>query len=58
MAYVGYNDAKKTANKKYMDKLARISLWLSPEEKKAIEERARKESKSVNQYIKDKALTD
>lgn len=58
MAYVGYNDARKAANKKYMDKLARISLWLTPEEKQEIEKRAKQESKSVNQYIKDKALTD
>ena len=55
--YVGYNDAKKASNKKYMDKLARVVLWVSPEEKKEIEERARADGKSVNQYVKEKVLS-
>ncbi len=56
MAYVGYNEAKKKANKKYMEKLARISLYLKPEEKEEIERRAKMEGKSVTQYMKGKAL--
>ena len=55
--YVGYNDAKKASNKKYMDKLARVVMWVSPEEKREIETRAKAEQKSVNQYLKDKALS-
>jgi len=58
MAYAGYNDAKKECNKRYLSKMARIAFVVTPEEKKQIEERARKENKSVNQYLKDRALND
>ena len=54
--YVGYNDAKKASNKKYMDKLARIVLWISPEEKAEIEKRATAAGLSVNQYCKNLVL--
>lgn len=56
MGYNGYTEKKKESNKKYMDKLARISLWLTPEEKAAIERKAAAEGKSLNQYIKDRSL--
>lgn len=56
MGYNGYTEKKKESNKKYMDKLARISLWLTPEEKAAIERKATAEGKSLNQYIKDRSL--
>lgn len=58
MAYVGYNDAKKRCNEKYLAKLDKILLRVTPEEKKEIEKRANQENKSVNQYLKDKALKD
>jgi len=57
MAYVGYNEARKRANEKYLSKFAEIRIRITPEEKREIEERAKKESKSVNQYLKDKALS-
>lgn len=56
MGYNGYTEKKKESNKKYMDKLARISLWVTPEEKDLIESRAKEENKSINQYMKDCAL--
>lgn len=56
MAYAGYNDARKRANEKYLSKLDKILLRITPEEKKEIERRATAEGKSVNQFLKDKAL--
>lgn len=56
MGYNGYTEKKKESNKKYMDKLARISLWLTPEEKAEIERKAAAEGKSLNRYIKDRSL--
>ncbi len=56
MGYNGYTEKKKASNAKYMEKLTRIALWLKPDEKKIIEEKARKENKSVNQFLKDLAL--
>lgn len=56
MAYVGYNDAKKKANAKYLRKQAEIRIRMTPEDKKAIEDKAREENKSVNQYVKDRIL--
>jgi predicted HicB family RNase H-like nuclease len=56
MGYNGYTDKKKESNKRYMDKLQRISLWLTPKEKQIIEEKAAASGKSVNKYIKDLLL--
>lgn len=56
MGYNGYTDKKKESNKRYMDKLQRISLWLTPEEKQIIEEKAAAAGKSVNKYIKELIL--
>lgn len=58
MAYVGYNEAKKRANEKYNSKFERITFRVTPEEHREIEKRASQENKSVNQYLKDKALND
>jgi len=58
MAYNGYTDSRKNANKKYMDKLKRVVLWVTPEEKNIIEQKAQKENKSINQYIKDLIFND
>ena len=57
MAYAGYNEAKKKANKRYLDKMARIPVIVRPEEKQEIERRAREAGKSVNQFIKDAVLS-
>lgn len=56
MSYEGYTEKRKASNKTYMDNLARVTLWMKPEEKKIIEEKAREAGKSVNQYIKEKVL--
>lgn len=56
MAYAGYNEAKKRANKRYLDKMARIPVIVKPEEKQEIERKAREAGKSVNQFIKDAVL--
>ena len=56
MPYEGYTEKRKASNKAYMDNLARVTLWMKPEEKKIIEEKAREAGKSVNQYIKEKVL--
>ena len=56
MGYNGYTEKKKESNKKYMDKLARISIWLTPTEKEFIEIKAQSVGKSLNQYMKDLAL--
>ena len=37
MPYEGYTEKRKASNKRYMDKLTRITLWLKPEEKKITE---------------------
>ena len=58
MGYNGYTEKKKESNKKDMEKLARVVLWTTPDEKAIIEERAKLAGKSVNQYIKDLVLTD
>ena len=56
MGYNGYTEKKKASNKAYMEKLARCVVWVTPEEKKIIEEKARQAGKSVNQFLKDLAL--
>ena len=53
MTYNGYKESIKKANKKYMDKLERIYIWCTPEEKKIIEQRSRESGKSINSYCKD-----
>ena len=53
MGYNGYSESRKNANKAYMEKQARVTIWMKPEEKKDIEERAKAAGKSVNQYIKE-----
>lgn len=58
MAYSGYNEARKRANEKYLSKLAEIRIRMTPEEKRIIEEKAQAEGKSVNQFLKDRALKD
>ena len=57
MGYNGYTEKRKASNKKYMDKLSRTVIWTTPEEKKQIEAKAHAAGKSVNQYLKDLALS-
>lgn len=53
MPYEGYTEKRKASNKRYMDKLTRITLWLKPEEKKLIEDQAKAAGKKTSEYIKD-----
>lgn len=58
MGYNGYTEKKKASNARYLAKQAEIRVRMKPEEKQAIEEKAKQAQKSVNQYMKDKALLD
>lgn len=55
MGYNGYTAKKKASNKRYMDKLTRIAVWVYPEEKEEIQRRAREQNISVTELVK-KAL--
>ena len=48
----GYSEKKKESNKKYMDQLSRLSIWVTPEEKALLKEKALKENKSLNSYVR------
>lgn len=52
-----YTEAQAKSAKKYLSQFAEIRIRLLPNEKKEIEERARADGKSVNQYVKEKALS-
>ena len=52
MPYNGYSEARKAANKKYMDKQARVVIWCSPEDKEHIEAAAEAAGESVNGFVK------
>ena len=51
-----YTAAQAASAKKYLSQFADIRIRMQPEEKKIIEEKAAKEGKSVNQFLKDLAL--
>lgn len=57
MGYNGYTEKKKASNERYLAKLAEIRIRMTPEEKTRIEQKASAAGKSVNQYLKDLALT-
>lgn len=57
MAYNGYTESKKECNKRYLSKFKIITFRVTTEEHEEIERRAAQEGKSVNQYLKDKALS-
>ena len=46
-------EAKKRANKKYLDSLAKYQIRMSEEQKEQIKASAEKENKSINQFILD-----
>lgn len=50
------SESQKAASKRYIQKLDKISLRMPAGTKKIIQEKAKKEKKSVNQYIIDKIL--
>ena len=51
------SDAKRNSNSKYLAKFINVTFRVTPEEKRIIEEKAKAEGKSVNQYLKYKALS-
>ena len=53
MGYNGYTEKKKASNERYLAKFDEIRLRTTPEEKKAIEKKAKAAGKSVNRYILD-----
>lgn len=54
--YKGYNENQAKAYKKYMQKKATIMIRMTPEQKEQITNLAKKENKSLNQYVLDKCL--
>ncbi len=48
-----YDEKRKKSNKKYMDSLTRATIWLTPDEKAILKERADKENKSLNCYLRN-----
>ena len=57
MAYNGYTEARKKCNEKYLAKFDKITIRITPEEHREIERLALAAGKSINQYIKDRALS-
>lgn len=51
-----YTEAQAKSAKKYLAQFAEIKLRMKPEERQKIQEDARAENKSMNQYILDKLL--
>lgn len=49
-----YDEKRKQSNKKYMDSVTRVAIWLTPEEKTELVERADCEGKSLNGYIRNR----
>ena len=47
-----YTAKRKESNKRYKEKLSRIDVWLTPEEKEQIKEQAKSVGKSMGAYIR------
>ena len=56
MAYNGYTEARKKSNKRYLEKLAKPTVRMTPEEKQIIEQAAQRSGKSFNRFMIDCAL--
>lgn len=56
MGYNGYTEKRKASNEKYLAKLVKPTIRMTPEEKRIIEEKAIKAGKSFNRFIIDCAL--
>nr|DAO53792.1 MAG TPA: NikA, BACTERIAL CONJUGATION, RELAXASE, DNA [Caudoviricetes sp.] len=54
--YNGYTETQARAYKKYMNDRAVVTVRMTKEEKRILEEKAKAEGKSINQYILDKCL--
>lgn len=58
MGYNGYTQKRKECNERYLAKFDKLTFRVTPEEHREIERRASAAGKSVNQYLKDRALKD
>ena len=56
MGYNGYTEKKKASNEKYLAKLEKPTIRMTPEEKKVIEQGARAAGKSFTRFMVDCAL--
>lgn len=56
MGYNGYTEAKKKSNERYLKKLVKPTVRMTPEEKEVIEQAAISCGKSFNRYMIDCAL--
>jgi hypothetical protein len=50
-----YTPKRKVSNQRYRDKLSKVEVWLTPDEKAAIVEIAKKEKKSMSGYFRSLA---
>lgn len=51
-----YTKTQAAATKKYQSKKQQLKIWLNPDEKKQIEEKAKNENCSITEYIKKRIL--
>lgn len=51
-----YTETKKKCNAAYMEKLSRVSIWCTPDEKEQLQNKAAAAGKSVNRFMLDAAL--
>lgn len=56
MGYNGYTEKKKASNEKYLAKFVKPTVRMTADEKKIIEQGARKAGKSFNRFMIDCAL--
>ena len=49
-----YTEKRQKSNKRYMEKLSRTDVWLTPEEKEEVKGKAKAEGKSLSSYIRNK----
>lgn len=47
-----YTEKRKESNKRYKEKLARVDVWLTLEEKEDIKARAKADGKSISSYVR------
>ena len=50
------SEKKKKSNEKYLAKFVNVTFRVTPEEKRELDRRAAEDGKSMNQYLKEKAL--
>lgn len=56
MGYNGYTEKRKASNERYLSKLVKPTIRMTPEEKRIIEDAAMSNGKSFNRFVLDCAL--